>query len=242
MCISCDINKAAVCILVALALTVAGIFFSATGYELMTAMEETTVPRIIVFDPGHGGEDGGAVSKNGTGESRLNLDVALKCSALADFAGIDSVLTRDSETLEYPDSCGTVAARKAYDTRRRAELVNETENSILISIHQNCYTHGAPRGPQVFFGSELGSRELAELIQGELNAQLFPENRRLAAAVSKDVYILNHVDRPALLVECGFISNPEEEKLLNSDAYRTKLAVIIAGCCMKFTEEINCEA
>lgn len=242
MCISCDLNKLAVLVLTALAVIIAGIFVCSGGMELLSAMEQSGGGAVLIFDAGHGGEDGGAVSRNGTRESVLNLDIALKCAALSDFLGTDSLLTRDSEELDYPDGCTTIAKRKSYDIRRRAELVNETENALLVSIHQNCFPQTSPRGPQVFFGAEPGSRELAELIQTELNSGLYPENRRLAAAVNKDVYLMNNVKRPALLVECGFISNPGDEALLKTDAYRKKLALVISGCCIKFTDELNCEA
>lgn len=241
MCISCDFNKAAVIVLMAMAALIAALFvLSDTGREI-EAFSEHSGSFVIIFDAGHGGEDGGAVSKNGIKESELNLDIALKSAALADFAGLEHLLTRDSEHIDYPEELKTISKRKSYDTKRRLELVNSTENAVLVSIHQNCFPHASPRGPQVFYGSVEGARELADIIQGSMNAFLYPANRRLAASASSDIYLISHASCPSVLAECGFISNPEEEKLLKTPEYRTKLAVIITAGCMKYLNE-RCEA
>lgn len=239
MCLSCDFNKAAIFVLMALAALVAALFIAADSGETRAA-SASKGEAVIIFDAGHGGEDGGAVSKRGTRESELNLDISLKASVLADFAGLSFKLTRDSEELEYPQELKTTAKRKTYDTKRRLAVAEETENALLVSIHQNCYPHASARGPQIFYGSADGGRQLAEILQADMNAFLYPENRRVAAPANKNVYLISHAACPSVLVECGFISNPEEEKLLKTPEYRTKLAVLITAGCMKYLNE-GCE-
>ena len=184
--------------------------------------------RTLVIDPGHGGEDGGALSIDGTKESLINLDIALKTAALCDFTGCSYVMTRDSEEIVYSEG-NSIAGRKRFDQKSRVELTETTNNAVLMSIHQNCYPHPAPFGPQVFFSKTEGSEELAVILQTNINKALCPDNRRLASAASKDIYIMKKVSCPAVLVECGFISNPKEAELLSTDTYRLSIAFTIVG-------------
>jgi N-acetylmuramoyl-L-alanine amidase len=197
---------------------------------------------ILVIDAGHGGEDGGAVSLTGVHESTINLDIALKMAALAELTGIDYVLTRDSEELSYPEDAKTVASRKKFDQNRRLELINGTPNAVLLSIHQNCYPHKSPHGPQAFYAADEDSKLLAELTQAALTGTLSPGNRRLAVPVSKTIYLFKYVNCPAALVECGFISNPEESKLLDTDAYRLRIAVTLTGAYFQYLDTKDQEA
>ena len=196
-----------------------GIFFAASSAK-------TDMP-VLVIDAGHGGEDGGAVSLSGVYESEINLDIALKMAALADLTGIEYRLTRETGDITYPDSAKTVSSRKKFDQKKRVEFINKTSNAVLVSIHQNFYPHKAPHGPQSFFAKNEGSDSLAELSQSALNSSLCPENRRIAMPVAKDVYLFKNVSCPAVLVECGFISNPEESKLLDTEVYRLKIAAAL---------------
>ena len=246
MLVSCDFNKTAICILTVLAVIVAAVFTCADSDIICSAASKGTESAcpILVIDPGHGGEDGGAVSKNGTRESTLNMDIALKTAVIADFIGIENELTRESEEIDYPKDISSTAKRKAYDTKRRVSYVNAMESVVLVSIHQNCFPQASPRGPQVFYGTVEGGMELAAIVQNKMNSCLYPENRRVAAPANKDIYLMKNAQCPAILVECGFISNPQDEKLLNTDAYRTKLALIIAGSYLKYctdntNEELN---
>lgn len=192
---------------------------------------------VLVIDAGHGGEDGGAVSADGLLESEVNLDIALRVRDLARFLGIPAVLTRDSQELDYPPDAKTTAARKKWDTRRRVEQVNAIPNAVLVSIHQNCYPASGPWGSQVLYGDSEDSRILGERLHEALVAQLAPENRRVAAPADKDIYLMSHVDCTAVLVECGFLSNPRESGLLATDSYRLKLAAVIAGAFYAYAED-----
>lgn len=194
---------------------------------------------VFILDPGHGGEDGGAVSADGLVESGVNLDIALRLRELCGFFGIQSVMTREEEHLNYPANLNRTSERKRWDTRRRTEFINTWENGILLSIHQNNFPTGSARGPQAFYGNKTGSRELAELIHGNMIAWLHPESRRVAAPAPKEVYIMSNSDCPAVLVECGFLSDPTDCALLRTDVHKKKIAAILMASCLQYTEATN---
>lgn len=193
----------------------------------------------LVIDAGHGGEDGGAVAANGTLESEINLDIALRLEALADFWGIPVVVTRNSHEIDYPDSAETLSAKKKADQDARIDLIQNTPGAVLISIHQNYYPSAAPWGIQVFYGIISGSEQLAEIAQGNLTVQLAPDNRRLASAIDEDIYLMRKVQCPAILVECGFLSNASELEKLETESYRTKLAAVLLASYQQYTEGIT---
>ena len=182
----------------------------------------------LVLDPGHGGADGGAVSVSGAYESGINLEIALRARQIAGFFGIDPVMTRESEELNYPDDAVTIRAKKVWDTKRRAELANSLENAFFISIHQNKFTSAKPSGSQVFFADTPGSADAAQILQSKLLA-VAPGNRQNATKIPDTVYIMNHISCPAVLIECGFVSNIPEAKKLEDPSYQTKLAAVIVG-------------
>ena len=193
------------------------------------------MPPVLVIDPGHGGADGGAVAADGTTESGINLDIAMRLEALARFWGAEAVMTRRSEDIVYPDSAASIAAKKVADQHARVGLVNNTPGAVLLSIHQNNYPAASPHGIQVFYGAAAGGRELAEIAQGNLTALLCPDNRRLAVPIDQDVYLMKNVDCAAVLVECGFLSNPGDLSALKTDTYRLKLAAVLLGSYLQYT-------
>ncbi|MDR3278483.1 MAG: N-acetylmuramoyl-L-alanine amidase [Oscillospiraceae bacterium] len=187
-------------------------------------------PRVtLVIDAGHGGEDGGAVSPGGARESVINLDVARRLYQLMGFFGMDAVMTRAAERIQYSESASTVRARKAEDQKNRLSLLRAAENAVLVSIHQNKYTSAGPFGAQVLFAPTGGSEEFAKEMQALLVSSLNPGNHRAAAKIQDSIYLMNNVKCPAVLIECGFLSNPTEEALLQTDAYRLKIAAVIAA-------------
>ncbi len=189
----------------------------------------------FILDAGHGGADGGAVASDGTAESALNLSICLKLDAILGLFGYSQILTRESEELDYPDSAGTIREKKIYDQKKRVELINSVENGILVSVHLNKYPSSQPHGAQALYNrTELGKR-LAESMQALFIETLIDGNRRAAAPVPDDIYLMKSVKCPAVLVECGFLSNDGELALLKTDSYRTKLAAIIAAACVKFS-------
>ncbi len=192
---------------------------------------------VIVIDPGHGGEDGGAVSADGLKESDVNLEIALRLDYLLGLCGIPSVLTRTGDSIAYPDSAVTTRQRKRADQEYRAALIRGTEKAVLLSIHQNMFTAPGPRGAQVLYGSIPGSDAFAEAVQRQL--AVLCGDRRRPASVSEDIFLMRQAACPAILVECGFLSNPEELALLKTDRYRTQLALALAAGCLEHYQELE---
>lgn len=189
---------------------------------------------VLVIDAGHGGADGGAVAADGTLESDINLDIALRLEALARFWGMETVMTRKGEDIDYPSDATSIAAKKVADQHARVGLINNTSGAVLLSIHQNKYPAAAPHGIQVFFGEAAGSDAFAKLTQDNLTALVCPENRRVAAAIDDRVYLMNKANCTAVLVECGFLSNPGDLANLKSDPYRLKLAAVLLGSYLQY--------
>jgi len=193
---------------------------------------------VLVIDPGHGGEDGGAQSADGLIESGVNLDISLRMDAICKLMGIQTVLTRESSDINYPDDARTTAARKKYDQNQRLELINSIPTAVMVSIHQNKFPDSRPKGSQVLYSAADGSKELGEIMQANLVSGIYPENRRVAAPISKKIYLTRMAKCPAVLVECAFLSNPEEAALLRTDKYKISLAVVILGSYMQYDKGI----
>lgn len=211
-------------------------FISCERLEEKSVSVDTGLIDTLVIDAGHGGEDGGAITKDGIRESRINLEITKKMAGLCDFSGIPYILTRDSEDIDYPEELNTTRKRKIYDQNRRVDLVNELDNAVLISIHQNKFTSGKPRGPQVFYSDADGSKELAELIQLNMSTVLYPQNRRVAASVSDKIFLMKKVNCTAVLAECGFLSNPTEAAALGDGDYQNKVALCIISAYCKYSD------
>ena len=217
-----------------LALAVLLAIAALAGQDNARRADAPAIPPVLVIDPGHGGADGGAVASDGTMESGVNLDIALRLEALARFWGVDVVMTRESEDIAYPDSAASIAAKKVADQHARVGLVNNTPGAVLLSIHQNNYPAAAPHGIQVFYGPAAGGQDLAETAQSNLTALLCPDNRRLATPIGQDIYLMKNVNCPAVLVECGFLSNPGDLANLKTDTYRMKLAAVLLGSYLQY--------
>lgn len=191
---------------------------------------------VLIIDPGHGGADGGAVSQDGMTESSVNLAIAHKLNTLCRLFGTEAIMTRCEEALAYPDDAESIRQKKVWDQNARVELTNSTDNAVLISIHQNTYPDPRPSGAQVLYSDMPASKELGELTHSNLISQLDPQNRRVAAPVSGDIYLMRSVNCPAILVECGFLSNSADAAKLADGAYRTKIALILFASYIQFTE------
>ena len=191
----------------------------------------------IFGDAGHGGEDGGAVGVNGVEEKTVNLAVALHVQEALQSAGYPVVMIRDTDTAVGDTTLSTLSERKRSDIQYRTQLVNETENCILVSIHQNFFEQSQYSGAQMFYSpNNTRSADLAEAIRHAVVAQIQPENTRENKQAESGIYILSHVDVPAVIVECGFISNPEEAELLCDSAYQQKMAGAVADGILSFLE------
>lgn len=193
-------------------------------------IREEKPPVTVVIDPGHGGEDGGAVSPGGVSESQINLAVSLRVNDLLHFAGQRTLLTRSEDVTISDEGLDTMRQRKSSDLKNRVRIVEETENSILLSIHQNSLpsspvTHGA----QVFWNRQEGAKALAEQIQETLNVGINVGNEKHPRQIPDSIYLMKNITAPGVLVECGFLSNaPETERLQDPD-YQLRLAAAIAA-------------
>lgn len=182
---------------------------------------------IVVIDAGHGGEDGGA-SANGVLEKDINLSIALKLRDMLVASGYNVVMTREDDISIYDNSASTIHEKKVSDMRNRKEIINGNSNNILISIHQNKFEQSKYSGAQIFYSKNNGlSIKLAENIQRSVTGLLQPENKRELKAADGSVYLLDKAEVPAVIVECGFLSNAEEAKKLNSEEYQKQMAFAI---------------
>ena len=194
-------------------------------------MERSTMERTgpLVLDAGHGGEDGGAVSLTGAPESEINLAIVLKLRDALGLYGVDPVLLRETDVSLHNSDAGTLREKKRSDLKNRVAAIEEVEGGTLLSIHQNTYPGSRYHGAHVFYAPTEGSRELAEHFQNSIKTALQPDNERTVKRISDTVYIMNHVTCPAILIECGFLTNPEEEAQLRDEDYQRKLSAVVAA-------------
>ena len=199
------------------------------GSRIVTVFAENQpLPRrrCIIIDAGHGGVDGGAVSCKGLPESGYNLEIALCLEDLLHFLGFETRMIRREDISVYTKG-ETIAQKKISDLKERVRMVNETPGALLLSIHQNYFSDSRYSGAQVFYPDTEGSKALATALQTALRATLDPANHRQARK-SSGVYLMEQIRCTAVLLECGFLSNPEEEAKLRSKEYRQKLCGAIA--------------
>ena len=193
---------------------------------------------VIGIDAGHGGMDPGKVGIDGQLEKDINLSIAFKLKEVLEVyedIKIQVVLTRDEDMGHYSESDTN---KKMADMITRCKLIEETQADILVSIHQNSYHSPSVHGAQVFYydRSEEG-KKLAETVQNSLVTSLVTEGKGRVAKANDSYYILLNVKCPAIIVECGFLSNPDEAKLLESDEYQEKVAKAIAEGIIKYYKE-----
>ncbi len=182
-----------------------------------------------VIDPGHGGFDGGAVAADGTVESGLNLAIARRLELTLLLFGVEPVLLRQGD--EALGTGESIRSAKLADLRERAARTNAVPDGFLLSIHQNSYSSPRSHGAQVFWSGEE-SRALAEELQTFFQ-EIDPTDTRQAKPVPEHLYLFRQIRRPGLLVECGFLTNPEELARLKDERYQKRIACGIAGCFLK---------
>lgn len=206
---------------------------SGTGTRSAPALAAPALSPVVI-DAGHGGYDGGAVSVTGTQESGINLAVALRLEDILAFCGVPPVMIRREDVGLQDADAATIREKKVSDLHNRVSAVQALDGYTLISIHQNSFPEGRYSGAQVFYSPTEGSKELAEYTQETLRRTLNPNNNRQAKQIPDSVYLMNHIDCRAILVECGFLTNAEEEALLRDPDYQTKVAAALAGAYLSF--------
>lgn len=184
---------------------------------------------VIVIDPGHGGEDGGAVSDNGVLEKDINLSIANDTSALFYLLGFDILRTRKND-MALDSGEDTIRKRKVSDMKKRLEIFNSSKENTIISIHQNKFSESKYHGAQIFYSpNNSKSKQLADSIKYSVKGLLQPDNERECKKADGGIYLLKNTNNPAIIVECGFISNEEECNHLLDKQYQKQMAFSITA-------------
>ena len=187
----------------------------------------------IVLDAGHGGEDGGAVGVSGVYEKDLNLSITLILRELLVANGVDVVLTREDDRLLYDTTIDYHGRKKALDLAARRKIAEETSDALFVSIHMNSYPLSQYRGLQVWYSpNDARSEKVAAHVQERVAATLQRENDRDIKKAGSSIYLLHHLQQPAILIECGFLSNAEDCARLEDEGYQRQLAlqIMLALC------------
>lgn len=191
--------------------------------------------RCFILDPGHGGIDGGATSCTGKLESGFNLEISLRLRDLLHFMGYRTKMTRTEDVSIYTGG-ETIAQKKLSDLKERVRICNETDGAILLSIHQNMFSDSKYYGPQVFFADNEESKALA----GYLQKSLDPTGKR-GTKKADSIYLMEHITCPGVLIECGFLSNPQEEAKLRTAEYQKELCCRIADALIEYVCESSAD-
>lgn len=229
-------NRVAISLVPVYAMVLLSFFFIVgLSSRVVTTISETAPKKgrhTVIIDPGHGGEDGGATSCTGILESKFNLDIALRLNDMMHLLGMETIMIRDTDRSIYTKG-GSIAQKKVEDLRQRVRIINETENALVVSIHQNTFPDGKYSGAQVFYPTTSGSKELASQMQRQIQTSLTPDNNRKIKQAT-GIYLMEHIECTGILLECGFLSNPEEEAMLRSKEYQQKLCAVIASVCSEY--------
>lgn len=189
---------------------------------------------VIVIDPGHGGMDGGAVGIGGITEKDLNLDLAKKLGEKLTAEGFSVILTRTTDALLTYDGASSA---KNGDLRARLKLAEESGDCLFISIHMNKFSDSSVKGVTLYHSpNNPEGLKLAEAIMAGVKESLQPENKRPIKAADSSLYILHRITKPAVLVECGFLSNSYEAALLADDGYRDRLAELLKDAVERYVD------
>ncbi len=211
--------------------------FYFNGYKLLQAIHIKN-QSIVLIDPGHGGIDGGAISKNGVKESDINLEISFKLKDMFEESGWKVILTRDKDEGLYSDT-GTIRSKKMQDLINRQKMIEREKPDFVILIHLNSFPDTSCYGAQTFYpGKSPESKLLAEQIQKKLVEDIDNENKRKSKE-KNDIFLFKSSDLPTVLVECGFLSNSKEEELLQENQYQELLAKCIFEGLMKYCTLTN---
>ena len=195
-----------------------------TNNRTIPTMSNPVTNRVIIVDAGHGQPDGGAISKNGVSEEAINLAISFKLQKLLEQSGAKVIMTRTSENGIYDRDKKSIKTMKISDLKNRANIINNSNADIVVSIHLNKINESQCSGWQTFYrNKDATSKLLASSIQDNLTAEMNKENKRKPLKID-NIYTVKHTKIPYAIVECGFLSNAEEEKKLQQEDYQDKLS------------------
>ena len=202
----------------------------------LPVFDETKHVRFVI-DPGHGGEDAGAVATDGTLEKDLNLQVSTLLTTVLELNGCHVTLTREDDRLlydHYGDLTDYKGQKKIYDLKNRLKIAEERENSIYVGIHMNKFPSEKYSGLQIYYSTQNDlSYSLATDIRNAVASSLQPYNNRQIKPSHSSIYVLDNAKIPAILIECGFLSNGEELELLKNQDYQKKLCITLFSALVK---------
>ena len=192
-------------------------------------------PQVVILDAGHGGMDGGCSSAKGDVEKNINLAILLDLRELLEMSGYEVIVTRDTDTSIHDAGIEGIANQKSSDMDNRLEIFNSCEDAICISIHQNQFTDPKYSGAQMFYSdTHPESGKLAQIIQEQFVEFLQPDNSREIKLCGKELFLCYFSENPTVMVECGFLSNPDEAALLVTEDYQQKVAFTIYAGLMEY--------
>ncbi len=201
------------------------------------ALEQSDKKRILI-DPGHGGEDGGTVGVNGVLEKDLNLSLSEVLGAILEFSGYEIIQTRTEDKMLYDRNVNYQGRKKMLDLKGRLEMAQTIKPDLFIGIHMNAFPEQKYSGLSVYYSkNQAKSKDAAEIIRSNVKSNLQPDNNRETKAASSNIYILDRITCPAILIECGFLSNPAECEKLSSYDYRRELSLVFYSSLVSFLEE-----
>lgn len=202
--------------------------------KVMSNLKEPSAP-LLIIDAGHGGFDGGATGISGVVEKDINLLIAQKLSDMAQLNGYQVIMVRSTDEAVNEEGLTGIRKQKVSDIHHRVKLANQYPDAVFVSIHQNFFTQEKYWGTQVFYGKKnANSRFLAQKIQDNVRQSLQVENKREIKPAGNNLYILSNISNPAVMVECGFISNREESLRLTQEDYQQQLAFVILQSIIEF--------
>ncbi len=200
----------------------------------------TDVP-VIIIDAGHGGEDGGAVVQENVVEKDINLSISLKINDILSLLGFNTYMVRETDKLIYDIDSSTLRQKKNSDLRNRLSLMNKFENCLYISIHQNKFEDSRIWGAQTFYSpNDEQSPILAEFIQSSIISLTQPNNKRVIKKTGTNVFVIYNATKPAIMVECGFMSNNDELLKLKDNKYQNQMSFsIVNGIINYYISEVK---
>lgn len=228
-------------IIIALILALVFLLFFAIMKINVYAFENTGQSSVcVLIDPGHGGEDGGAVSSDGAVEKEINLAISTYLREYYELSGFEVLMTRDDDTPMGDLSLGTIKERKSSDMKARLDLFNSEDVDLVVSIHQNKFEQSKYSGAQIFYSpNDEKSEQLAEYLRKSIVGFLQPENERELKKAGTNIYLLNNCNNPSVLVECGFLSNVEETALLVTPEYQKQMAFSIYCGTLEYLKNVK---
>lgn len=224
--------KVKFCLFVALFTILSGLIIGFKAVEKLSAVDASAkngTYKTVIIDAGHGGPDGGTSASDGTLEKEINLQIAEKLNLVLQSMGVNTIMTRTDDVSIHDPTANTIRQKKISDIKNRLKIINETEDAVYVSIHQNHFSDSKYSGTQIFYSkNDPLSQTLANHIRLPIISYLQTENTREIKQSGTDIYLLYHAQKPAVMVECGFLSNENEAENLKNENYQQKLAFLIA--------------